>query len=746
MNSDTARTAGVYFKHLEEDKHLLSPTTRIHDIGEGVIEIDLKGKILFANKKLQQLSGYTYREIIGSSSWNFLDNDGVTLLKRIIRDRKKGLSGSYEMRLRNKKGDYRRFIVSGVPIVNENSEVTGSIATLTDITDANFIKDYYNKQDTAMREILSSVHLAFWIYSIKKKKIEYLSPAFEKLYEADIQDIYANNSLKKYIHPEDYTKVIKRGRENLFKGEYYIQYRIITPSGRIKWIQDSAVIVKDINGKASKIIGYAQDVSKIKRTEIKLAEGEKEKDAILRAIPDSLLIVNRQGIIVKSYIKKHDVELLEPRAKFLENKAFSQVLARSVLRCTEEHIRQFLVNDVKNFSIEIEIGSKKSEHWYEMKLKTVSEDRMVMIFKDITLAKTTILRIQKLFNITERTKELIVITNISGVVEYVNPEFEKVTGYSKQEITNQPLSVLRSGRHSASFYKRMWLNILNKKTFTNVFINRKKNGQLFAEEKIITPFVDANGKVTHFISSGRDVTKSHLDKSGKLLVKARKNSGSLQSAGAMSLIRKQEMERQNFASELHEGLGQVLSATLMSLESIDFEGPLNEKEKKKIDIVNLSLSDIIKQLRGLSGNISPSGLYKFGLYTIVNQMITKFNSHNKSMRFILTSNISKLRFSNEIEINYYRILQESLNNVLAHSNATLCEIKLWYTARQGLMVVVQDNGNGIRSKKLLEEKRKKLGLLNIEERAKSMNSKLTILTDKGKGFKLSLISKIKIKK
>jgi PAS domain S-box-containing protein len=746
MNLDKPHSPNVYLKHQGERKNFLRPTNHIHNISEGVIEIDLEGNIVFINKKLQQLSGYTYGEILGNSSWNFLDDDSADLLKKIIKDRKKGLSGNYEMRLRNKKGDYRRFIVKGTPVTDDNSEVTGSIATFTDITDSHFIKDYYSKQDSAMREILSSVQVAFWIYSITRKKIEYLSPAFAKLYEADINDIYASNSLKKYIYPEDYTKVIKKGRKNLFKGEYDIQYRIVTPGGGIKWVHDSAVIVKDTKGKALKIIGYAQDITKMKRAEMKLTEAEKEKDSILRAIPDSLLILDREGIIVKSYIKRNDVELLKPKVKFLENKSYTQVLSGSVLKCTEETIEGFLINDVKAFSIELEVGSKKSERWYEMKLKTVSENRMVMVFKDITSAKTTILRIQKLFNITERTKELIVITSTSGKVEYVNPEFEKVTGYNQQEIINQSLSILRSGKHRSAFYKKMWLTLLNKKTFSNIFINKKKSGAFFAEEKIITPFVDVNGKVTHFISSGRDVTKTHLDANGNVIKKGRTKADALQSSGTMSLIRKQEMERQNFASEIHEGLGQHLSATLMSLESIDFEGPLNEKEKKKIDTVNLSLNDIIKQLRGLSSNLSPSGLHKFGLYETVNQMVTKLNAQNRSTQFVLVSNISKLRFSNEIEINYYRILQESLNNVLAHSNATLCEIKLWFTTREGLKVIVLDNGKGITATELKEEKRKKLGLLNIEERAKSMNSKLSILTDKGMGFKLILISKTKIKK
>ena len=131
----------------------------------------------------------------------------------------------------------------------------------------------------------------------------------------------------------------------------------------------------------------------------------------------------------------------------------------------------------------------------------------VWSFHDITPLKLVEQSLSKLSSAVEQAADSILITNRDGVIEYVNPAFETLTGFSSEELLGQSTRLLKSGRHSERFYQTLWQTILDGRTFRDTFINRKKNGELYYEEKIITPIKDAAGAITHFVSAGRDITE-----------------------------------------------------------------------------------------------------------------------------------------------------------------------------------------------------------------------------------------------
>jgi PAS domain S-box-containing protein len=114
--------------------------------------------------------------------------------------------------------------------------------------------------------------------------------------------------------------------------------------------------------------------------------------------------------------------------------------------------------------------------------------------------------LRKLWRAVEQSADLVMITDREGVIEYVNPAFESLTGYSPGELMGQTPRVLKSGQQTAELYKDLWQTILSGNVFCCTMVNRNKNGEVFVAEKTVTPLRDSEGRITHFISNDRDIT------------------------------------------------------------------------------------------------------------------------------------------------------------------------------------------------------------------------------------------------
>ena len=114
--------------------------------------------------------------------------------------------------------------------------------------------------------------------------------------------------------------------------------------------------------------------------------------------------------------------------------------------------------------------------------------------------------LRKLWRAVEQSADLVMITDREGMIEYVNPAFEAVSGYSPGELIGKTPRVLKSGQQNSELYKELWQTILSGNVFRCTVVNRKKNGDVFVAEKTITPLRDGEGRITHFISNDRDIT------------------------------------------------------------------------------------------------------------------------------------------------------------------------------------------------------------------------------------------------
>jgi PAS domain S-box-containing protein len=110
----------------------------------------------------------------------------------------------------------------------------------------------------------------------------------------------------------------------------------------------------------------------------------------------------------------------------------------------------------------------------------------------------------------EQSVESVVITDITGKIEYVNPAFEIISGYSSAEALGKNPRVLKSGRQSREFYKELWYTITDGGTWHGEFINKRKDGTLYNEEATISPIRGEMGVITHFVAIKNDVTRQKM--------------------------------------------------------------------------------------------------------------------------------------------------------------------------------------------------------------------------------------------
>jgi len=133
--------------------------------------------------------------------------------------------------------------------------------------------------------------------------------------------------------------------------------------------------------------------------------------------------------------------------------------------------------------------------------------RMLGVVLDITERKGADDELRRLSRVVEQSPSIVVITDTKGDIEYVNPKFTEITGYSAKEVLGKNPCILKSGEQGLEFYKDLWATILAGDEWRGEFVNKKKNGELYWEAAIMAPIRNAARQTTHFVKLAEDITQ-----------------------------------------------------------------------------------------------------------------------------------------------------------------------------------------------------------------------------------------------
>lgn len=222
--------------------------------------------------------------------------------------------------------------------------------------------------------------------------------------------------------------------------------------------------------------------------------------------------------------------------------------------------------------------------------------------------------------------------------------------------------------------------------------------------------------------------KRMVAKQNELAIQALEHQKSLIHA----VIQTREIEQRRIALELHDDVGSTLTAIKFSIPQLT----ISSEEKEQL---STNLNNAIQKVRRISNDLLPSILEELGLQTAVRNLIKNLNE-TTSIEFVADFGGEERRQSKEVELAYYRVLQELLNNILKYANATKVEIVL-ASEPLSLHMVVSDNGKGFVPSDHTERERPSLGLRNMESRIQQIHGSMRFEKLPTAGTKVTVVWK-----
>lgn len=240
------------------------------------------------------------------------------------------------------------------------------------------------------------------------------------------------------------------------------------------------------------------------RTKALLASEEKHRSILMTAL-DGFWVVSSSGRLLEvneSYCRMSgysEAELLQMSIADIDSQEDPEGVAL--------HIEKILTEGEDRFE---SVHRKKDGTLFPVEVSVQYKDKssrnMVVFLRDITRSKQAEQEMLKLSNAVDQSPVSIVITDTNGFIEFANPKFSQITGYSLEEVLGQTPRILKTGHTSPEKYQQLWETISAGDIWEGEFLNKKKDGSLFWESATIAPIMNPAGVITNYVAIKEDIT------------------------------------------------------------------------------------------------------------------------------------------------------------------------------------------------------------------------------------------------
>jgi PAS domain S-box-containing protein len=213
----------------------------------------------------------------------------------------------------------------------------------------------------------------------------------------------------------------------------------------------------------------------------------------------------------------------------------------------------------------------------------------LIILHDVTARREAEAEIRKLSQAIEHSANSVIVTDLEGTIEYVNPAFTRISGYTSQEALGQNPRILKSGKMATEFYEEMWHTLTQGENWSGEMINKKKNGDFYWETVTISPVKDDKDMVSHYVAIKEDITIRKQMEEELIITRDQ----------ALEASRLKSQLLANVSHDMRTPLGAILGYTEMLQSGI--YGPVTEEQVEKLNSILVSSSQLLDFASNLLG-------------------------------------------------------------------------------------------------------------------------------------------------
>ncbi len=538
--------------------------------------IHMKNKeILEVNDAWIEMVGYSREEAIGRTIMDVEIYDEETWTRIIEEAKLNGSVRNVEATIRNRKGEERVVLVS-----REVIQITDEPCLLSmglDITERKEVENELRKFKT----ISDRSNYGNAISDLQGNLI-YLNDAFARMHGYSAADLIGSNL--SVFHTAEQIGVVEKLLELLIKTGGFELEEVWhkRKDGTVFPTLMNGTLISDDSGKPLFLASTVIDISDRKRMEDGLRESEERFRTAFLTTPDSIVIsrfsdgrlveINDGFTKLSGFTRDEVIGKTSTEIDIWVNPVDRKLLA-------DEVVRHGQLNNMEA-QFRMKDGSVRTGLVSGRALTLNESPHLLLVVRDISEIKRTQEERSRLATTVDQAAESIVMTATDGTIIYVNPAFERISGYSREEAIGQNPRILKSGEHDESFYKNLWTTITSGSVWTGQFVNRRKDGAFIHEQSTVSPVRDSAGNIVNFVAIARDVTKEELLQ--QQLIQAQK----MEAIGTLA---------GGIAHDFNNILFAIIGNTELAMDEIPESNPAH-RDLEKVLTASTRAAEMVKQI------------------------------------------------------------------------------------------------------------------------------------------------------